>query len=79
MTKLVKRRMTTTIPINYQIQEPQVATEVSRKRNHKQAFSAFKKVRGERDAALKILYSPANSSIKNESTLCSGASIIDDE
>ena len=77
MSTLVKRRMTTTIPIYYQNQAPQDATDVSRKRNQKQAFSAFKKV-GERDAELKILYSPAPS-IKNESTLCSGASIIDDE
>lgn len=77
MSTLVKRRMTTTTPIYYQNQVPQDATDVSRKRNQKQAFSAFKKV-GERDAALKILYSPAPS-IKNESTLCSGASIIDDE
>jgi hypothetical protein len=77
MSTLVKRRMTTTTPINYHNLVAQVATEESRKRNQKLAFSAFKKV-GERDAELKILYSPAPS-IKNESTLCSGASIIDDE
>ena len=77
MSTLVKRRMTATTPINYHNKAAQVATEESRKRNQKQAFSAFKKL-GERDAELKILYSPAPS-IKNESTLCSGASIIDDE
>jgi len=77
MSTLVKRRMTTTTPIYNHNLVAQVATEESRKRNQKQAFSAFKKV-GERDAELKILYSPAPS-IKNESTLCSGASIIDDE
>ena len=77
MSTLVKRRMTTTTPINYHNLEAQVATEESRKRNQKQAFSALKKV-GERDGELTILYSPAPS-IKNESTLCSGASIIDDE
>ena len=77
MSTLVKRRMTATTPIYNHNLVAQVATEESRKRNQKKAFSAFKKV-GERDAELKILYSPAPS-IKNESTLCSGASIIDDE
>ena len=75
MSTLVKRNMTTTTPNYFQNEEPQAATEVSRKRNQKQAFSAFKKVGSERDAELKILYSPAPS-IKNESTR---ASIIDDE
>jgi hypothetical protein len=85
MTTLVKRRMTTTVIKNSQTEKvPQVPTDVFRKRTLKEGISAFKKfaaAKKNRDAELKLLYSPGTtttSSLKNESTRCSAESNIVD-